>query len=445
MNRYHKHTDSSHMMLGYYILDESRSGGQVDYMDDKDNADLYGMEFDTKRYEVFGKRAFVFNSDKAYRSFAFIGSGTYHKQDAIFGHRDYEGEQFTAYLNGIYDFETFDSKHRFDGGFSIEFDKYDETLLDPDHDKTFNLGEEYIVPGIFGEYTFSPLKDVRMVAGARGDYDVNTEQFFFVPRVHAKYEFFPGWHLRGSVGRGWRHAYALAENTSVLASSREIVFNEDLKPEEAWNYGLNILGDFWLFEKPATFSVEYFRTDFQNRVISDFDASTSEIFFYNLDGASFSNALQLDFTMRPFKRFVMTTAYRYNDVQMTYGDKLKQKPLSSPHRGFINLEYATDYRSWVFDFTANYIGGGRLPNMSNNPEEYQLPEEFDSYFMLNAQVTKSLGDITVFVGCENITGFKQENPIIASDNPYGDYFDSSIIYAPISGRKFYLKVNYELW
>ncbi len=445
MNRYHKNKENMHGMIGYYILDESRTGGQVDYLDDKDNTDLYGMEFETKRYEIFGKRAFIFDSDKAYRSFAFITSATYHKQNAIFGHRDYKGEQYTAYLNGVLDIETIDSKHSFDGGFSLEFDKYKETLLDPDHNKRYNMDKEYIVPGLFAEYTFSPLKDIRVVAGVRGDYDFHTEELFFVPRIHAKYEFFPGWHLRGSVGRGWRHAYALAENTSALASSRELVFQEDLKPEEAWNYGVNILGDFWLFERPAMFSVEFFRTDFQNRVIADFDASTSQISFYNLDGQSFSNAFQVDFVMRPFKRFVWTTAYRYNDVEMTYNGQLKQKPLSSPHRGFINLEYATDYRNWVFDFTANYIGGGRLPDMSNNPEAAFLPEEYDPYFMLNAQVTKSFDDLTVFVGCENLTGFTQDNPIIASDNPYGDHFDSSIIYAPITGRKFYIKINYELW
>jgi hypothetical protein len=129
--------------------------------------------------------------------------------------------------------------------------------------------------------------------------------------------------------------------------------------------------------------------------------------------------VQVDLTIKPFKRFVVTTAYRYNDVRMTYNGSLEQKPLSSPHRGFINLEYATDFRVWTFDFTANYISSGRLPDTGSNPAEYQLPENYDGYFLLNAQIARDFGDFNVYLGVENLTGYTQKNPILAADNPYG--------------------------
>lgn len=453
MNRwFNHHGDKRRTMFGFQIIDDSRTGGQLDYLDDKDNPELYGMEFDTRRFELFGKQAFLFDSEKAYRSFAVIASGTYHDQQAIFGHRNYDAQQTTAYMNALLNYSTKDDKHFIETGMSAEYDMTEQKLDDPDFGDSFNRNPEYFVPGAFFEYTFSPLTDVRVITGLRADYDMQiNEEFdyedrlFLSPRVHAKWEFWPGWHLRGSAGRGWRHAYPLAENTAVLASSRKMVFDNQIKAEDAWNYGINVIGDFKLFGRPAHFGVEFFRTDFTDRLVTDLDASTGEVHFYNLIGESFSNSWQADFTFRPFKRFVVTSAYRYNDVKVTYDGRLQRKPLSSPHRGFVNLEYRTDFSEWAFDFTANYIGGGRLPDMQNAPEEYRLPETFDPYMMLSAQITRNIGDFGIFIGVENIADYTQDSPIIAADNPYGKHFDSSIIYAPIIGRRFYLKINYELW
>ena len=445
MNRWSYHKKNRRAMIGYYIMDESRKGGQLDYLDDESNPDLFGMKFDTRRYEIFGKRAYIFDSPTAYRSFAFIGSTTLHEQNAMFGHRKYSGEHLTGYLNAVYAFATKDDDHVINAGANIEYDKVDENLMDPDNASELNWTPEFVVPGAFVEYTLGAIENLRLSGGIRGDYDLQNEKLYILPRIHAKWEFFPEWYIRASAGRGWRHAYALAENISALASSREIIFDEKIEVEDAWNYGVNFLGNFELFSRSASFSVEYFRTDFTNMLIADYDMSNRQVHFYNLDGESYSNSFQVDFSMTPIKNFTILTAYRYNDVKMTYNDELKQKPLSSPHRAFINFEYNTRNKKWAFDFTANYIGGGRLPYTGDNPVEYQLPENFDSYFLLNTQVTRKFDDLNIYLGCENLGNFTQSNPILAADNPYGENFDSSIIYAPITGRKFYLKFTYEMW
>jgi hypothetical protein len=188
--------------------------------------------------------------------------------------------------------------------------------------------------------------------------------------------------------------------------------------------------------------MEYYRTDFVNQIVIDMDRAADKVYFTNLEGESFSNSIQIDFTITPIKRFHIMTAYRYNDVQTTYNGVLEQKPLSSPHRGFINLEYGTEFNSWVFDFTANYIGGGRLPITK---PEFNLGTSYDGYFMMNAQIRKKISDWNIYLGCENILDYMQENPILAFNDPWGNDFDSSIIYAPIMGRKFYLKITYEIW
>ncbi|MFA6368726.1 MAG: hypothetical protein WCX10_09250, partial [Bacteroidales bacterium] len=60
------------------------------------------------------------------------------------------------------------------------------------------------------------------------------------------------------------------------------------------------------------------------------------------------------------------------------------------------------------------------------------------YFILHGQITHKFRNLEIYVGCENMLNYKQTNPIISADDPFGKYFDSSIIYAPIIGRQFNL-------
>ena len=43
----------------------------------------------------------------------------------------------------------------------------------------------------------------------------------------------------------------------------------------------------------------------------------------------------------------------------------------------------------------------------------------------------------IYLGAENILDFRQDDPILASDEPFSPYFDSSIIWGPIFGRMIY--------
>jgi hypothetical protein len=49
----------------------------------------------------------------------------------------------------------------------------------------------------------------------------------------------------------------------------------------------------------------------------------------------------------------------------------------------------------------------------------------------------------VYVGSENLTGYRQKNPIIGADNPWGADFDATMIYAPLHGALFYAGFRYK--
>jgi hypothetical protein len=255
--------------------------------------------------------------------------------------------------------------------------------------------------------------------------------------MHLKYKFDDFNTIRASVGKGYHNPLPIAENQSILSSSRKLIFDEKLRSEEAWNFGFNTTHDLNILGFYVTLNTEYYRTNFINQTIVDMDASPDEVHFYNLKGKSYSNSLQVDATIELFSGFNVSTAYRLNDVWITINNKLQEKPLISKDKLFLNLSYAIGSNNWNFDFTTEYNGGGRIPSTMQNPTDYQLKETFPAFVLFHGQITKRFEWMEFYLGAENIGNFMQHNPIIAADQPYSKYFDSSLIWGPIHGRKVY--------
>jgi hypothetical protein len=77
-----------------------------------------------------------------------------------------------------------------------------------------------------------------------------------------------------------------------------------------------------------------------------------------------------------------------------------------------------------------------------NPEDLQLDAESENFLLFNTQMTRTLGNFEVYVGSENLGNFIQADAIVDAENPFGDYFDASMIYAPLNGRTFYAGVRF---
>ena len=131
-------------------------------------------------------------------------------------------------------------------------------------------------------------------------------------------------------------------------------------------------------------------------------------------------------------------AYRWQDVRSTYGTSLKDKPYVAKHRAFINLGYET-LNGWKFDYTVLWQGQKRIPSTEANPAAFQRATRSPDIFYMNAQITKSWKErFDVYFGIENITNVKQNSPILAADQPFGPYFDTSLVWGPIFGRMTYV-------
>lgn len=417
-------------------LYERRQGGQL-----RSIQNPYIVDIETGRAELFMKNGYVFDHEKG-TSIGIITNATYHNQQATYGDKAYNADQWNAYLNAIFQ-TSWTDMHKLSTGISFNFDRYNESWYYGKNLPENNLVRYEYVPGIFAEYTFNWKDKFIMLAGLRADYH-STYGAFVTPRLNIKYNPWDFLHFRASVGKGYRAPNVLAENNNLMASSRQMVIADDLKMENAWNYGLSITGYVPIAGRELTLSAECYYTDFINQVVVDLDTDPHKVLFYNLNGRSYACSAQIEASMEVFKGFTATLAYRHTDVKSTYNGILREKPLSNRFKGLATFSYQTPLKKWQFDFTTQVNGGGRLPDTYLIDGVPAWEESFKPYVILNAQITKYFRSWSIYVGAENMTNYTQKNPIIAADMPFGDNFDATMIWGPVDGYKVYLGMRWAL-
>jgi outer membrane receptor for ferrienterochelin and colicin len=425
-----------HAQFGINLLTETRKAGQVDFIRGmtREPSNPYGIEIQTERLELFSKTAWLF--ERATTSLAYIQSFTYHDQESFFGLNDYIAKEYNYYGNLMYQSYIGNTNHVYTAGLSFNYDRFDENLNDSSFIKTER------VPGGFLEYTYTNPEKFTFIAGIRADFH-NLYGTLITPRLHAKYDINAHNVIRASAGKGYRSPNIIAENTYMLATSKNINFIEEPGIEEAWNFGLNYTRYFDIYGKELAVNTEFYRTDFRNQIVIDRDTDISQILIYNLNGRSYSNSFQIESNYELFEGFDLTTAFRYNDVKVTINDELRRKPLVNKYKGLLSFSYSPGVR-WQFDFTTQLNGDSRLPETDQLPEKYQKAESSPVYTILNAQITRNFRTWSVYLGGENLTNYKQKDPIIAAGDPYGEYFDSSLVWGPLMGIKVYAGIRFSI-
>ncbi len=440
MNRWYYKSDNYIFQAGANFVHEKRESGQITHGDHMTNP--YKIDINTNRGVLFTKNGYIFDHDKN-TNIALILSGTFHDQKSNFGKNLFDVQQQNVYANLMFETE-FSSLHKISTGASMNYDHYKEKLIDERVEGLDNIKLRRTDPitGIYGQYTFNYYDRVTVLAGLRGDYS-KEHGFFVTPRLHVKYA---PWgdllSLRASVGRGYRVANVLVENSYLLASSRKMVFQNGLDNfESAWNYGASAHLTLPLFDKNLSVMLEYYYTDFDKQVVANLEDPT-RVTFGNLDGRSYAQNAQIEVSYPFFKGFLLTGAYRWTDAKTTYNGELMTKPLTNRFKGLLTASYQTPGGMWQFDATSQFNGGGRMPNPGKVDPLWN--PEFPSFVSLSAQATFNYKELSVYVGGENLTGYRQKNPIIDAANPWGDRFDASMVWGPVHGPKFYIGMRWSL-
>ena len=420
---------------GRSLIDE-RIGGQISITPNR-----YVVDVHNDLIELSSKIGSI-QPNSPGKSTGIQSSFKIHNQKAKFGINEYDANQNSIFINIIRQTFINNTNNTLKYGFSYYADKYTESFSGNILNIITNRVRTDVIPGLFTEYNLKIGDLFNFTSGLRADYYNQNRDIMYLPRMNIKYNPNEKTVLRLSTGKSFRIANIFAENLSLLASNRNFIIQEELHPEIAWNYGLNITYCFYLNGREGTLNFDFYRTDFENQVIVDIE-NISEVNFYNLKGKSFSNSIQSDFMYEISDRFDFKVAYKINNVISTFNNEEKTSPLTSKNRLLFNMSYATNFDRWMYDFTINRIGESRIP-------EYYIEGDFVSeqfsspFYLLNAQITKKFRKFDWYFGGENLSDFTQDNPIIGSENPNQSMFDASLIYAPINGRMFYTGFRFKI-
>lgn len=421
--------------LSARFLYDNRESGMSSHAHIHGSTPRYDIAIDTRRYEMQWKNALM-RDDGHNTSLALILHGSIHDTDNRMGNTIYDVRQTNGYAQLMFETDPGEA-HNLAVGASLNSDRYSEHVAGSAFANPGDLDATTTetTAGVYAQYTYKPTPALTVMPGIRYDYS-DRYGSFVTPRLHIKYSPVEVLTIRASAGKGYRSPHALAENSPMLASGRTFYIADDLKQEEAWNYGASANLNLPIADKSLDVNVEYYYTHFVNQMVMSVDGIHGEhtVSFGNLNGKSYSHTLQVDATYSFFEGFSATGAMRYTDARTTYDDGiLRHRPLTSRFKGLVTLSYKTPMEIWHFDLTGHINGHGELYDRST----------FPTYFQLQAQVTREFRTFSIYVGGENLTNYKQPNPIIGAANPWAPEFDATQVWGPIDGAMAYVGIRFK--
>ena len=301
---------------------------------------------------------------------------------------------------------------------------------------------DYTIPGIFTEGIFY-MDKFTLMGGIRADKH-GEFGWKITPRMLIRAEINENTDVRFSAGKGFRRVHLFSEQVMILASNRDIIFEDAFAPEEAINLGANLIQKFQLGDISSTFILDGYLTLFQNQVFPDFDREVGKIFVGNFRDKSTSRNIQLENKWEFSPQIDFKWAYNYQWTAREQEGEMVALPLIPEHRILSQASVSTEDNKWQGDITFRWVGTKRLPNTDSYPDQYKQSSDSPSYSQFDLQFTRRWTRFELYGGIENVTGFRQDFPILGSDDPFGSFFDSSFNWGPTKGREFYLGFRYKL-
>ena len=470
--------------FGVRALQDSRLGGQMlkgengeHVFYDKDTytlaprpgqLDPWGSDILNRSINGYLKVGVPLNEDNS-QNIALIADYSYQDMDSYFGSTKYLAGQHSAFANLLYQ-NVISDEHKFTIGLNGTFDRYNEDLTRLVTIQNFSkMGVTDLAnAGVFGEYTFHAGDKFSAIAGLRADWFnhvlEDAAHFRVSPRMTLKYMPIDEIVIRANGGRGLRYSTPLVDNIGVFSTGKQYAgaFTDHIL-EDAWTFGGNVTYYLPFGASSSTYlSFDYFRTQFAQQMVVDYEQAPNMIDFYALDGRqSFTDNYQIDFSVDPVERFNITATFRYTNAKIELKDSMApvEKPMTSRFKGVLNMQYATNLNKWIFDFTASLNGSCRvydfMKDINVDGSMTQLPKEGVArmypngrtpvYPLLYAQVTRRFKGWDVYIGAENLTNFRQKDAIINAANPRSAAFDASCIWGPLMGIKAHAGFRFTLW
>tara|TARA_B100001741_G_scaffold218252_1_gene180924 strand:- start:10917 stop:13109 length:2193 start_codon:yes stop_codon:yes gene_type:complete len=438
MKNIHLHNNLEYISDKYYLLisgrfmDEKRRGGTLsDYTDFNVNIDNRIFDFETKIGLIQPKHPG--------RSLALNISILNHLQSCILGNNNFDANQESFYLNLIRKTYFFKPINVITYGLSLNLDKFNESFSGNTQQPFYNKIKQENVTGAFVEFS-NTEGNLSTILGLRADY--YNKKLFFLPRLNLKYSTNDQLSFRFSSGRSLRIPNAIAENISLLSSNRTIQFPYMYLPEIGYNFGGNITYICKIFGNNAIINLDVYKTIFEDQIIVNLE-NPGILSFENSHFNTYANNYQLEFYYDFSKGVKTKFGHKINQIYSNFDGLDKFVVLTPKYRTMFNISYENPSKKWLIDATVNNIGSVRIPNYetsNGNVDSYFS----DPYVLLNSQITRKINQWDFYLGVENITNYIQDEPIVNSNDPSSEFFDASLIYAPLGSRLIYFGLRFKI-
>ncbi len=437
--------DGSQVRFGVRGIADNREGGQMsgDWTTDIRNSNL----------GAYLKAGIPLNEENT-SNIALVADYTWYRMDGDFTTRRYDARQHSAFLNLLYQNHNVE-QHHFTLGLSETLDFFREKYLWGAFNGDALINTTLNNLGAFGEYTFHSADETTFsaIVGLRADW-FKDNGVRFSPRLTLKWAPSDSWVFRANGGRGLRYSNPISDNIGVLSTGKQLLgpYTEHIL-EDSWTFGGNAT---WYIGGSSTtyLSFDYFRTQFREQMLVENgpDSRASSIVFSPLtalkDGYSYTDNFQVDFSTEPLEGLTLTLTGRFTNARQKYVGTFAEddiKPMTSRYKGVLNAQYATHLNKWIFDFTASINGPCKVWEFMKGYKGMYSDGWTPVYPLLYAQVTRRFKGFDLYLGGENLTNYRQQDPILYADQPFSTGFDASCVWGPLMGIRVYGGVRITLW
>ena len=397
-------------------LYEDRWGGEINWKRKlhRGGDEVYGESIMTNRFEAIGMYQLPIK-EKIMTQFSY----NFHQQNSFYGPESYQGKQQVIFTQAYWD--RIIGKHSFLLGSSFKYTYYDDnTRGTGEYDEHNNLIKNNPmntpIPGVFLQDEWTLNAENKLLLGYRFDYD-KTHKEIHSPRIAYKLSPSSYYTLRASFGTGFRVVNVFTEDHRALTGARQVVFENELKPEKSYNGNIN-----YVFKLPTSFAAlnfdfTTFYTYFTNKIIANTDTDETKIIYDNLNGHAISQGVSLNIDATFDFPLKITLGATYMDVYKNENKKKEVQYHAPKFSGNFLASYAFK-KNFTIDLTANYNDKMKLPRVEN---DYR-PEYSKPTFIANIQFTKSFkNNIEIYGGVKNLFNVLPKNDVIARWwDPFGE-------------------------
>jgi outer membrane receptor for ferrienterochelin and colicins len=431
---------------------EDRWGGELQWNKSFRGGDsVYGESIYTHRFELIGRYPLPLH-ENIHISYSY----NFHDQNSVYGTTLYAAKNHIGFAQLVWDKNW--KQHDIITGLAVRYTWFDDNT--PVTADSENLGvnkpDKVLLPGIFVQDEYSFTKKQTVLAGMRYDYHP-VHGNIFTPRLSYKWTPNENNTFRFGLGNGFRVANVFNEDHAALSGAREVILEENLKPEKSYNANINHVTRFFPSFGFVTLDFSVFYNYFTNRIIADFFKDSDKIYFENLRGHSINQGFSINTEFQFESGLKITLGGTCTDIfiiekdEIT-GEKTKERQALTPLlTGNGMISYSFPKWNINIDYTTNLVSPMRLPIVEN---DYR-PEYSPWYSIQNIQITKTWSRGTeLFFGVKNLLNFIPEDPILRPfdpfdkqvdvNNPNGYTFDPSYSYASLQGIRAFAGIRWEL-